>query len=241
MAASVAPCRCIDKLSDGTDNSCVKIAKSYLCTILFLSLLFSPCAAGLASRQHVYVSGTVQSFGSYHFTPALSFAIQEPGLQEIGTILVEGMYNGEYPWIMRIYTENAHFAGVAGGIRPATPAGLVSRDGQYVIPIEIKSPTFDDVWRRVPDLFETPYIPYAPSDDPTAPPEYTDCLIMGIDPRHAPWVAGPDGQLFTDDDNPLGDLTMATPFQMSLRARVDPRAVQGPYDALIYIEIVPAP
>src|SRR3989338_10985728 len=73
MAASVAPCRCIDKLSDGTDNSCVKIAKSYLCTILFLSLLFSPCAAGLASRQHVYVSGTVQSFGSYHFTPALSF------------------------------------------------------------------------------------------------------------------------------------------------------------------------
>ena len=195
-----------------------------------------------ASRQQVYVSGTIQSFGSYTLTSALSFTISGPGLQELGTITVDGLYNGEYPWVMRMYTENVQYAGVGGSIRRGSPAGLVSKDGLYVIPIEVHCPNFGpDGWRRVPDALEDPYVPYRPSDNPTDYGQHSDCVIMGIDPRNAPWVAGPDHQLFTGDDNVLGDITIATPFQITVRAQVDPKAVQGQYDALLYVEIVPAP
>lgn len=195
-----------------------------------------------AARQHVYLTGTVQSAGTYSFSPHLAFTIRDPGLQELGIITVEGLYNGEYPWIMRVYTENSRYTGVAGALRRTSPAGLISTDGQYIIPLEIHSPAFGaDRWRRVPDLLEDPAVPYRPSDNPNDPEAYTDCLIMGIDPRHAPWVAGPDHQLFTPDDNLLGDMTLPTPFAISVRAQVTPAAVRGQYEALLYVELVPAP
>ena len=96
----------------------------------------------------------------------------KPGQQEIGKIVVDGLYNGEYPWIMRAYT---------------------------------------------------------------------DCVLMGIDPRNGSWVTGPDGLLYTADDNFLGDLTVATPFELLLQANIPAAAVQGEYDAVLYIEISPAP
>jgi len=208
-----------------------------------LSLVIACCASpASAARQSVYVSGTVPPFGSYTFTPAIAFTIREAGVQELGTITVEGLYNGEYPWIMRMYTENAGYTGIAGSIRRHSPAGLVSTDGQYVIPLEIHCPAFGaDVWRRIPDLGEDPYLPHRPSDDPTKGVDSTDCVLMGIDPRHAPWVAGRDGQLFTGDDNVLGDTTIPTPFEMMVRARVEAQAVQGRYEGRLYVEIVPAP
>ena len=64
---------------------------------------------------------------------------------------------------------------------------------------------------------------------------------MGIDPRNAPWVAGQDGILFTDDDNILGDTTVKTPFELTLRAVIPSSAAEGTYEAILYIEIVPAP
>lgn len=201
-----------------------------------------PLPAVYAARQSVYVTGTVQDFGSYTMTPALAFTIAGPGLQELGIITVDGLYNGDYPWIMRLYTENVRYAGVAGGVRRVSPAGLVSTDGQYVIPLEVHCPNFGpDGWRRVPDLLEDPSMAYRPSDDPAAPLDTTDCIIMGIDPRHAPWVAGPDGKLFTGDDNLLGDTTIPTTFDITVRARAERGAVRGRYEALLYVEIVPAP
>lgn len=196
-----------------------------------------------AARQQVYMTATVQSFGSYMAaTPAVAFTIRQPGTQELGKITIDGVYNGEYPWILRLYTENTHYSGVAGAIRRRSPAGLVSSDGQYVIPLEVHCPSFGaEEWRRVPDLYETPYLPYRPSENPAAPVAYTDCILLAIDPRNAPWVAGPDGKLFTGDDNLLGDLTVPTPFDLTIRARVDAQAVQGRYDTLLYLELVPAP
>lgn len=209
---------------------------------LVLSLVACPLPLAFAARQNVYVTGTVHSFGSYTVTPALSFTIDAPGTQELGTITVDGLYNGEYPWVMRLYTENTSYSGIAGGIRRGSPAGLISSDGQYVLPIEVHCPTFGpDVWRRVPDLLEDPYFAYQPSDDPSNPGEFTDCILMGIDPRHAPWVAGPDGKLFTADDNVLGDTTIPTPFEIVVRARIEAHAVHGQYEGLLYVEIVPAP
>ena len=230
-----------DKASAGK-ASAVKalLLPTLLLPTLFLPTPFLPTA--FAARQSVYVTGTVHDFGTYVFTPALSFTIQQPGIQELGTITVEGVYNGEYPWIMRIYTENLHYTGVAGTLRRPSPAGLVSTDGQYVIPLEIHVPSYGpDVWRRIPDLLEEAYTPYRPTDDPAAETHYTDCVVMGIDPRHGPWVAGPDGQLYTGDDNVLGDTTATTPFEITVRARVDTPAVRGQYEALLYVEIVPAP
>ena len=207
-----------------------------------IGLVVGLASGALAARQQVYVTGTVQPFGSYTFTPALSFTIHDPGSQDLGVIKVEGVYNGEYPWVMRIYTENVQYTGVAGSLRRRSPAGLVSTDGHYVLPLEIYLPTEPpDVWRRIPDLLEDLYVPYRPSDDPAAGADYTDCLLMGIDPRHAPWVAGPDGTLFTGDDSVLGDTTIPTPFEIRVRTRVDAQAVQGHYEGVLYVEIVPAP
>ena len=214
---------------------------------------FRPALAGLAlvvffsipgfasQQQEVYVTGHVQPFGGYLFSEAVAFDVTAPGEQEIGRIIVDGLYNGEYPWIMRAYTDNMHFAGVTGAVRNPSPAGLVSKDGLYVIPLSIHTPSDGpNVWRRIPDLNEAGYLPYEPEPEP-GEPTYTDCVLMGIDPRNGSWVAGPDGLLFTHDDNLLGDNTTATPFEMVLQANIPASAVKGEYDAVLYIEISPAP
>lgn len=204
-------------------------------------LLFAALAAHASTQQEVYVTGHVQSFGGYSFTPAVSFDVTQPGEQEIGRIIVDGLYNGEYPWIMRAYTDNLHFSGVTGAIRSTTPAGLVSKDGLYAIPLSINSPAYGpNVWRRIPDLNEPGTLPYESKPEP-GETTTTDCVLMGIDPRNGSWVAGPDGLLYTSDDNFLGDNTVATPFELILQANVPAAAVKGEYDALLYIEISPAP
>jgi len=207
---------------------------------LLLSLA-APLICFAAVRQEVYVTGHVRSFGGYTFTEAVAFEIREPGEQEIGRILVDGLYNGEYPWVMRCYTDNLHYAGVAGAVRPADPAGLVSKDGRYTIPLFIHCANFgENVWRKVPDLSEPGYLPYQPNPEP-GEVAYTDCVLMGIDPRNGSWVAGPDGLLYTHDDNPLGDSTLPTPFELVLQAKASGGSVKAEYDAVLYVEIATAP
>jgi len=192
-------------------------------------------------QQEVYITGHVQSFGGYLFSEAVFFEVKEPGEQELGRIVVDGVYNGEYPWIMRVYTDNLHYAGVAGALRKPSPAGLISKDGAFVLPLSIHSPAFGPTeWRRVPDLSEPDYVTYRPKPE-TGKQDHTDCIIMAIDPRNADWVAGPDGLLWSLDDNLLGDLTVPTPFELILQANVAPNTVQASYEAVLYIEIVPAP
>ncbi len=184
----------------------------------------------------------MESFGGYTFSRVVEFEVTEAGSQEVGQILVEGIYNGEYPWILRAYTDNTQFTGTAGLGHRESAQGLVSRNGQFTLPIDINTPNFGaGVWRRLPDLNDPGYRPYAPSSDPVDPVYHTDCILMGIDPRNAVWVAGPDGTLFTDDDNPLGDTTVKTPFEMTLRCEISEKAVKGIYEGYLYVEIVPAP
>ncbi len=209
----------------------------------FLLLLPPLPGTALASvQQEVYITGHVQSFGGYSFTEAVSFDIREPGKQEVGRIVVDGLYNGEYPWIMRAYTDNLRFSGIAGRVGKPSPAGLVSKDGAYAIPLFLNTPNLgEDAWRRIPDLNERDYSPYRADADPGAEAAYTDLIVMGIDPRNGTWVAGPDGLVQTYDDNLLGDLTIATPFEMILRADVPPTAPRAEYETTLYLEIVPAP
>jgi len=211
-------------------------------TTAFLSpLTLDPSPAYASVKQEVYVSGTVESFGGYAFTESLTFFLDKPGTRELGAITMEGIYNGEYPWILRVYTDNFHYTGVGGASRPASPAGLVSMDGRFVIPLEVHSPVYDEgIWRRIPDLSDPDPIPYQPDPD-LRPVVYTDCVLMGIDPRNGAWVAGPDGALFTVDDSLLGDFTTATPCEILVRANADATAAAGEYETFLYLEIVPAP
>ena len=208
--------------------------------LLVFFLLSSPAFASV--KQEVYVTGTVGSFGGYSFTQVVKFNAAKPGAAEAEPVLVNGTYNGEYPWIMRIYTDNLHFTGIAGAVRRLHPDGLVSEDGQFSIPLEVTCPNFGPgAWRRVPDINDPTYTPYQPLADPKGAASYTDVVLMGIDPRNAAWVAGPDGSLFTEDDNLLGDDSIPTPFPITLRANVPSTGVQGHYNTYLYIEIVPAP
>lgn len=204
--------------------------------------LFLPVSALASTQQEVYITGHVQSFGGYTVTEGISFVIEEPGEQEIGPLVMEGLYNGEYPWVMRIYTDNLRFAGIAGAVSPPSPAGLVSKDGAYAIPLFIHFPNLGkDGWRRIPDINERDYRPYRVEPDPGVEAGYSDLVVMGVDPRNGAWVAGQDGLVQTLDDNPLGDTTVETPFEMFLRADVSPSAPRVEYETTLYLEIVAAP
>jgi len=206
--------------------------------------IFLMCAAPhhcLAKRATIYTSAKVESFGGYIFTGEMESVIQGPGECKIGKIIVDGMYNGEYPWIMRVYTDNSNYAGIAGTLNRLGPAGLVSTDGKFVIPIKLRCPNFaQNEWRNVPDINQAGYRNYLPSS-PKRRNVHSDLVIMGIDPRNAEWVAGPNNILFDADDNILGDITIETPFDIEFKAMFDSKSVKSNYTANIYVEIVPSP
>jgi hypothetical protein len=201
--------------------------------------LAEPC---FAKRVIIPVTGKVNSFGTYSFVGKLDFNIEKVGEREFGKIIVEGTYNGEYPWIMRIYTDNTSYTGIATAARPASPAGLVSTDGRFVVPIMVNAPNMGKSgYKTVSDINQPDYKTYI-SDKVTQDPFiYTDCIIMAIDPRNELWVAGENGTLFDKDDNTLGDTTMPTPFELKFKANFDERSVKANYTANLYIELVSCP
>ncbi len=214
-----------------------------ICLMLFAVfvsiLLAEPC---LAKRVIIPVTGKVNSFGAYSYIGKLKFNVTKPGEQEIGQISIEGTYNGEYPWIMRIYTDNTNYTGISGAAGKSNPAGLISTDGRFALPLFANSPNFGiEQYKIVPDINQAGYETYIPDklDEKISP--YTDCIIMANDPRNELWVAGTDGALFTDDDNALGDTTLKTPFIIKFKSIFDARAVTANYTANLYIEIVSCP
>ncbi len=217
-----------------------KIFLLFLAGTLICSALFwpEPC---LAKRTIIPVSGKINSFGTYSFTGKLNFNIASSGEQEIGAVTVEGTYNGEYPWIMRVYTDNANYTPIAGSAGRQNPTGLISTDGKFTIPLFVNSPVMGiSEYRFIPDINQKDYKPYAPGKLNQQIP-YADCIVMAIDPRNELWVAGADATLFTYDDNVLGDLTMPTPFELKFKAKVNQQAVSSSYTANLYIEIVACP
>lgn len=196
---------------------------------------------GLATKAEIKTFGTVPSFGTYSFRGFLNFKIPKPGKFEIGKITIFGTYNGPYPWIMRVYTDNTNFMPLAASIETKSRAGLISENGQFTIPLEVNCPNFGkDVWVSVPDINDENYKPYSPPRQ-AGFGDYTDCIVMGIDPRNADWVSGGDRALYTADDNPLGDTTLATPFDVKFSAYFDEKSIKGNYTSNLYIELIPAP
>ena len=203
--------------------------------------LLPPTFSCYASKTEIRTVGTVPSFGIYSFKGSLNFNITKPGKFEIGKVAVYGTYNGGYPWIIRIYTDNTNYMPLAGSLAAKSRAGLISEDGQFTIPLEINCPNFGkDDWVNIPDINDENYKPYKPAKE-VGMGIYTDRIIMAIDPRNADWVAGPDRTLFTGDDNPLGDTTIQTPFDVRFAAYFDEKTVEGNYTSNLYIELIPAP
>jgi len=215
---------------------------SFFITFLAFSIcLFCSTPLSLAAKTEIRTIGIVPSFGTYSFRGSIDFSAARPGKTEIGKVTVFGTYNGPYPWIMRIYTDNTNFMPVAGTLASKSRSGLISEDGQFTIPLAVNCPNFgNDVWLNVPDVNDENYRPYK-AEAQVNVANHTDCIIMGIDPRNADWVSGTDRVLFTDDDNPLGDLGLATPFDIIFSAYFDEKSIKGKYTSNLYIELIPAP
>ena len=222
-----------------TERRCgVKKIIFILIALLLATLIAGQC---LANRAIIPARGKVNSFGMYSFIGKLDFDVKKPGEQEIGKIVIEGAYNGEYPWIMRVYTDNTNYTGVAGSVRAQSPAGLISTDGRFSLPLLLDSPAMLLAgYRAVPDINQPGYKTYIPDKINRAMP-YTDCIIMAIDPRNEVWVAGENGKLFDGDDNTIGDMTANTPVEIKFKAKFNEEAVAANYTANLYIEIVACP
>jgi len=218
----------------------MRLHNKIIITFIALLCLFLATSA-YASRTEITARATIISFGTYSFEGILAGIIREPGVTELGEITVKGTYNGPYPWVMRIYTDNKNFIGTGEAFGLPSPAGLVSIDGRYTLPLEASCLNWgEEVWLRIPDVNEEDYVEYYPPNEVDAG-THTERIIMAIDPRNADWVSGSDHVLFTGDDLILGDILLETPFDIRLRTDVDPCAPVGDYEGKIYIEILPTP
>lgn len=159
------------------------------------------------------------------------------------------------PWYMRIYTDNAtRFKGIQNAVHVASPGGLVSSDGKYVIPLRVwclNYPPEDQDMGWDTKLSGPP-----PVDDDT----YWKGPLLDNGERFenkAAWLRIPDysemtslrgtwrnliGQDFYDtqyvtDVNPTGDFTLKSPFSVYFAAETDPTSVKGNYSANMILEI----
>ncbi len=159
------------------------------------------------------------------------------------------------PWYMRIYTDNSsRYKAIPQSIYSTSPAGLVSSDGRYAIPLKVwclnyppddqemgwdsgmsgPPPVDDDTYWRGPMLDEGRRY-----DDKIAWERIPDLSEMNSD-RHT-WrtLIGEsiyDGQYATDVNAP-GDFTLASPFSAYLALETNPTSVKGNYSCKLIIEI----
>lgn len=231
----------VTKVTKTAEKKMKNITKTILLIFIITSIMCLDAQTSFAKRAIIPTRGKVNSFGTYSFAGKLDFDIKNAGEQEIGKIVIEGTYNGEYPWIMRIYTDNTNYTGIAGSVKPQSNQGLISTDGRFSIPLMIDIPTMNAVgYKTIPDISQPEYKTYRP-DKLNKAGAYTDCIIMGIDPRNEAWVSGSNGILFDSDDNTIGDMTAQTPITIKFRGRFDERAVATNYTANLYVEIITCP
>jgi len=216
----------------------LRISFVFPLVVLFLIIYLPSFCFGAKSK--VLITATVESFGTYSYEGSINAKINQTGSTEIGKITVNGIYNGPYPWYMRIYTDNKNYQGVAGSSGKKIADGLISKDGLYSIRLLVNCPNYDSAFLRIPDINNPDYKTYMPSSF-VGEETHNERIIMGIDPRNANWVSGPDKILFTDDDDPKGNTTWPTPFDLQFKVESDNSTVQGEYETDLYIEIVPAP
>ncbi|GEM_PF-1057697 len=161
----------------------------------------------------------------------------------------------DQPFTIRVYTDNgARYRGVRGALHQGSPAGLISDDGRFTIPLKLWTVNFG------PDFDETGWKANAmgspPVDDDTfwkgplltngerevgavawlRVPDYSE---MTSDPASWRRLIGQDpaDQRFVNDTNVAGDYTLKSPFTVYLATEGTPTAVQGQYSATLVVEL----
>lgn len=163
--------------------------------------------------------------------------------------------NLDQPFAIRVYTDNTtRYQGVDGALRPGSPAGLVSADGRFTVPLKLWTVNFG------PDVQETGWDPDMmgppPVDDDTfwrGPlltsgereagavawlriPDFSEMSanpgswrrIIGLDPYDSRFVA---------DTNVTGDFTLPSPVTVYLATEAGATAVHGQYSATLIVEL----
>ncbi len=161
----------------------------------------------------------------------------------------------DQPFVVRIYTDNAaRFHGVRDALHRLSPAGLVSLDGRFFIPMKLWMLNYG------PDIQDTGW------DGQLAGPPSVDDDDYWIGPElledrrsvmTASWVRLPDlvdmtgdpvswrrliGQDSTDsrfvaDANVTGDFTLNSPFTVYMATDAGATAVEGSYSANLIVEL----
>ncbi len=157
-------------------------------------------------------------------------------------------------WFMRIYTDNAtRYEGIPGALRHGSPSGLVSSDGRYAISLKVWCINFG------PDVHETGW-----NAEVMGPPSVDDRFWLGPtldtgrrDEDRATWQTVPDysemtsntktwrkliGQdpfdsQYVTEQNPTGDATLASPFELYLASETSAISVAGSYAGTLVVEL----
>ena len=161
----------------------------------------------------------------------------------------------DQPFSIRIYTDNAaRYHGIPHALRASSPAGLVSMDGRYAIPIKCWMLNFG------PDIQETGWDASLAGPPPVDEDDFwlgPPLLEGGRSLGSANWVRIPDlvdmspnpvtwrrliGQdqydnRFVSDINPVGDFTLKSPFTVYLATETGPSSVEGSYAANLVVEL----
>lgn len=174
----------------------------------------------------------------------------------------------DHPWYLRIYTDNhkrykgvdsaiysGRIASQEGGGASAlgSPAGLVSEDGKFTLPLKTwclnYGPDVEEGWDATllgPPPVQEDYYWKGPLLDTGKRdasrmawewiPDYLDMStdsgtwrnLIGQDPYNTHYVS---------DSNPTGDFTLTSPFQIFLAYEASPTTVAGKYTTDLILEI----
>ncbi len=159
------------------------------------------------------------------------------------------------PWYIRIYTDNyTKYKGIQDAVRRGSPAGLVSSDGQYTIPLRVWCLNFPPEDQELG--WDSLLSGAPPVDDDT----YWNGPLLDSGERNyskAAWLRIPDysemtadrgtwrnliGQDFYDsqfktDTNQTGDFTLKNPFSAFFATETNPTSVTGTYSTSLIVEL----
>lgn len=174
----------------------------------------------------------------------------------------------DHPWYMRIYTDNhKRYQGIDGAIYSkriamqekgsasamGSPAGLISSDGKYTIPLKVWclnfGPDVEEGWDtnllgpppvKEDYYWKGPLLDNGKRDNNRVAWEWIpDYIDMSADPATWRKLIGQDpfDTHYRSDSNPTGDFTLTSPFQIFIAYETSPASVMGKYSTDLIVEI----
>lgn len=161
----------------------------------------------------------------------------------------------DQPFTIRVYTDNgARYRGVEKALHQGSPAGLISDDGRFTVPLKIWTVNFG------PDFDETGWQATAMGPPPVEDNAFWQGPLLTNNEREVgavAWLRVPDysemtsdpaswrrliGQdpadfKFVSDTNITGDYTLTSPVTVYLATETGASAVHGQYSTTLVVEL----